>query len=587
MNAENISQTENHKEEPNNNIALEVHSPNEDIQININNVPDFCPICFEKTNEDSLPVSTKCYHGFCLECYTSFLEHKMQTFEVINIPCPQDGCKEILTDDIIKAILGQDKYNRYQELVLKKLSHKNLNVKYCPKNACFLPFTPKKEESFTICSCGTKICNICSNFYHQGKPCIAVVDQEFEIYAKENEIKFCIVCKTAVNRVEGCLHMTCCVCDYEWCWNCGKQYDPKHRCKGVWDPSVPSMKQQDKTAWEKFRRLIVLILWGIFYLTIFPLSVLLVLLFFWPYFIMEGGARRRRRRKVSNLCCKLFWSFIISLLTLPLTLLCIVLYVVVMFCYGLYMVITVKPILTRIRRYRRRNHQKKTPRWMEQENHFAYTDAGRPNIVEEQPQPNPVNIFERILRERMQIINEDREEDEETNSMNPKPVITRSHSWPLPVIDIKVQKNNSMPNLYSENEGLNFISSEESSDDPEQIQLTSTVVDLENVMSLSQMIYFNEGKSSNVEVDPLPFKSFTQAEKSFYQVRDLILYGEKHTESEEEDLDLERGLNEAYNDVPVIKLGEKSSDNEENIDLEKGLNEPYKNLPIIELGEVL
>jgi hypothetical protein len=33
-------------------------------------------------------------------------------------------------------------------------------------------------------------------------------------------VKFCPVCRLKIEKNEGCNHMTCIVCSYEFCWNC-------------------------------------------------------------------------------------------------------------------------------------------------------------------------------------------------------------------------------------------------------------------------------------------------------------------------------------------------------------------------------
>lgn len=57
------------------------------------------------------------------------------------------------------------------------------------------------------------------------------------------------MCKTVVDRVEGCTHITCPVCDYEWCWLCGHEYNQDHGkdCSRTWNPSVPqALANEDK-----------------------------------------------------------------------------------------------------------------------------------------------------------------------------------------------------------------------------------------------------------------------------------------------------------------------------------------------------
>jgi hypothetical protein len=55
------------------------------------------------------------------------------------------------------------------------------------------------------------------------------------------------MCKTQIIRVEGCFHIKCPVCDYEWCWKCGREYEAEHSlgCISVWSPLQPKIFQSD------------------------------------------------------------------------------------------------------------------------------------------------------------------------------------------------------------------------------------------------------------------------------------------------------------------------------------------------------
>jgi len=64
------------------------------------------------------------------------------------------------------------------------------------------------------------------------------------------------MCKTVVQKIEGCLHITCPVCDYEWCWACGREYTPLHlaKCPREWMPEPPKrVLNEQKMTWESKR----------------------------------------------------------------------------------------------------------------------------------------------------------------------------------------------------------------------------------------------------------------------------------------------------------------------------------------------
>jgi len=343
-----------------------------------------CSICYLDLPVTAVVHPLACKHSFCRECYTEYLENKMKDFEVLKITCPQDGCPEIVTDERIKTILSEDRFQRYQDLVQKKLSHKSWGQKYCPKAGCYKKFTPDNENKFTVCACGTEICNTCSQFWHPGKPCIEIKDEEFAEYAKANNIKFCIVCKTAIDRVEGCLHVTCSVCDYEWCWNCGKQYSPKHVCKGEWDPSVPVVDGSE----GKPRGKVTAVLCTILRILISPIALLGIILFvllLWPLIIAKDNGRYRRQTTGGKFCM-VITSLIVGIICLPIVLICLGFYVLfiffaaILYCFsdpGYQQLIARRRRQARLRNERRR--KKNNPRWkMKEGSHFEYTATAKP-----------------------------------------------------------------------------------------------------------------------------------------------------------------------------------------------------------------
>ena len=105
-----------------------------------------------------------------------------------------------------------------------------------------------------------------------------------EAYMQENNIRSCFMCKTRVARVEGCIHRTCPICDYEWCWLCGREYSCSthldNECCKHWNPIAPEiiLKEERKVILtpkmiqKKLLRLFLeQIFWPIFVMDIFEL----------------------------------------------------------------------------------------------------------------------------------------------------------------------------------------------------------------------------------------------------------------------------------------------------------------------------
>lgn len=335
-----------------------------------------CLICYNDFPLSEIWTPLNCTHKFCTNCFQEHIESKIQAFQVLNIHCPQEGCKEIFTDAQIMKILDESEYNKFQELVLKKMAYKNSVAQVCPKPGCARPLAGFKDNGGEIvCICGTQICSKCLNFAHIGKSCLQAVDPEFELFAQDNDIRYCIICKTPVSRVEGCLHMTCCVCDYEWCWACGRQYSPKHVCTGTWSPSAPSI-YAERTRIQKIGRsiknsliFVAKAILNIFIL--FPIFLIFTLIF-WPMGFLTADRRRRRRMRKPSVC-KMLGLFILS------GLIGIILLPIVVTVGTIFLICSLPKLITRCKRRLAHRKKKQPKRWMAGNvANFKYTDAARP-----------------------------------------------------------------------------------------------------------------------------------------------------------------------------------------------------------------
>ena len=213
--------------------------------------------------------------------------------------------------------------------------------KFCPKPGCSKSFTTKINQEFTICECETKICNTCHNFWHEGKSCLEALDQDLELFSQDNEVKFCVMCKTLTKGEEGCIHMTCPVCDYDWCWNCGREYKSKHSCPRYWSPTAPTSNNEFllmelyKKTWNKGSFMTKIYL--TFGLILASPFLMIGLLLLWPLFIENDLGNELSFKHPVNSFCTIITALTFGIFTLPLTLLLIL-------CYTCFIVLIQLPI---------------------------------------------------------------------------------------------------------------------------------------------------------------------------------------------------------------------------------------------------
>ena len=224
---------------------------NDDDKIEMN---EYCLICYNKLTKDELNNNfIECFHGFCNSCYYEYLKEKIINNDVEYIKCPQKGCDTILNDNFIQFHLIEkddipllEKYIKFKQ---RKQIAKDPNIQLCPFPNCESYANKNPKSLFVTCLEGHKFCFNCLKDWHENEKCKIEEDVKFENWKKSKKVKRCPNCKYFIEKNEGCNHMTCRNCKYEWCWICLQEslpghYDPGGQCEGLQYSNCPCLSNQ-------------------------------------------------------------------------------------------------------------------------------------------------------------------------------------------------------------------------------------------------------------------------------------------------------------------------------------------------------
>ena len=214
-----------------------------------------CQICCEDNILQGDMYAMPCGHNFCIECWEQFLHHMVLSgpSDAIHTKCPQAGCQELVTEDELTDILINktnpvvndasdesntnvsllDKFRGYQ---LRCFVEQNGRTRWCPGNNCSkIAYTRSSNHMdvltsagpFVTCDCGETFCLKCGEEPHAPTHC-ALLQQWKEKCKNESETanwilantKACPKCSSRIEKNQGCNHMTCQSCKYEFCWIC-------------------------------------------------------------------------------------------------------------------------------------------------------------------------------------------------------------------------------------------------------------------------------------------------------------------------------------------------------------------------------
>ena len=204
--------------------------------INNNNNNRTCDICIEDNLKPEEMMTMPCGHEFCIDCWKGFIQSKIDDGpSCILATCPQVGCEEIITEEEV-ARAAPDILSKFESYQLRNFVEVNGTSRWCPGPGCER-IAALQSSSGIFCdsdniiadcdACLTKFCIKCGDEPHQPLHCRALETWK-EKCKNESETanwilantKPCPKCRSRIEKNQGCNHMSCQKCKYEFCWIC-------------------------------------------------------------------------------------------------------------------------------------------------------------------------------------------------------------------------------------------------------------------------------------------------------------------------------------------------------------------------------
>uniref|UniRef100_A0A8C9Z8C5 Ankyrin repeat and IBR domain-containing protein 1 n=1 Tax=Sander lucioperca TaxID=283035 RepID=A0A8C9Z8C5_SANLU len=220
-----------------------------------------CGICMSSISVFEEPVDMSCGHEFCRACWEGFLNLKIQEGEAHNIFCPAFDCYQLVPVEVIESVVSREMDKRYLQFDIKAFVENNPAIHWCPVAGCERavrlktqgPGTSTSDSlSFPLlrapavdCGKGHLFCWSCRGEAHEPCDCetwklwqqkvsemrpeeLAGVSEAYEDAANclwlLSNSKPCANCKSPIQKNEGCNHMQCAKCKYDFCWICLEEW---------------------------------------------------------------------------------------------------------------------------------------------------------------------------------------------------------------------------------------------------------------------------------------------------------------------------------------------------------------------------
>jgi len=194
-----------------------------------------CLICYEMTRSYT---ALGCGHAFCIECYTSYISHKIvdEGHNCIFATCPDVQCSLVVSERLVHSLplpaerrVLFDKARRLDRSYVDD----NANIKWCTAAGCGCAIRARKGQMGVQCSCGKRFCFSCNQDDHRPASCDELRRWQIKCHDDSEtynwlmtNTKACPKCQTSIEKNGGCNHMTCKTssCKFEFCWVCLKPW---------------------------------------------------------------------------------------------------------------------------------------------------------------------------------------------------------------------------------------------------------------------------------------------------------------------------------------------------------------------------
>ncbi|KAI3854515.1 hypothetical protein MKX03_033422 [Papaver bracteatum] len=220
-----------------------------------------------------------CKHFFCRGCMKTY--STVHAKEGAAILCPQIKCRELVPPGLVKSLLGDENFEKWESLLFHKTLDSLSDIVYCPR--CDMACLQGEDHLAQCTKCFFTFCGLCGDRLHVGVQCMPLeeklkslqltqpaqnghpemtrerrkqmdeINKSLNMEEIKRIAKRCPACRIAIFRTYGCNRMRCSNCSERFCYKCGKAYDnSKPLCCGYFDIDAESVRhhRQEREAEE-------------------------------------------------------------------------------------------------------------------------------------------------------------------------------------------------------------------------------------------------------------------------------------------------------------------------------------------------
>ena len=223
------------------------------LKINGLEINNICSVCYEDIEKEDIEFNyLPCGHICCTQCWVSYLKTLITEANVEAIKCVEYKCKQEIPEDFIMKHIKSDSklVEKYKKFKFRASIFKDPNKKQCPETDCESYLEKDPLQKYVKCLNGHEYCFECLRKPHGTTTCDEYMEKEFMTWKNDKRVKKCPRCKIYTEKNEGCNHMTCTSCKYQWCWLCEENYTYGHydrgKCRGFQFTKADNVEEATK-----------------------------------------------------------------------------------------------------------------------------------------------------------------------------------------------------------------------------------------------------------------------------------------------------------------------------------------------------
>lgn len=128
-----------------------------------------CMICLNQTKGSNF-IKLPCQHFFCVKCMETLCRMHVKEGTVLRLVCPGTKCNASIPHYLLKKLLSEEEFERWDRLALEKALDSMADVVYCPK--CVIGCLEDEDNNAQCPKCSFLFCGFCKEVWHPGKQCL-------------------------------------------------------------------------------------------------------------------------------------------------------------------------------------------------------------------------------------------------------------------------------------------------------------------------------------------------------------------------------------------------------------------------------